>query len=103
MKRFCRICSLLLILCMLIHMLPMGVLAAESEEEQQSGLVDSSDLSTDNLSVERDEEDYILGEILDERTEYSKTFQLSSGLRIAAVYSEPVHYMQDDCWEEIDS
>ena len=103
MKRFYRVCSLLLILCFLVNMLPIDVLASESQDSQQSSLMDPTDLSTGALVVEGKEDAYILGEILEERTAYSKTFRLSNGLNIAALYSEPVHYQKSGKWEEIDN
>ena len=103
MKRFYRVCSLLLILCFLVNMLPIDVLASESQDSQHSILMDPTDLSTGALVVEGKEDAYILGEVLEERTAYSKTFRLSNGLNIAALYSEPIHYQKSGKWEEIDN
>ena len=50
------------------------------------------------------EEVTILYEIENLRDQYSKTFLLSNGNRMAISSIEPIHYQTDDCyWQDIDN
>lgn len=87
-----RILSIILSVLLIIEILPMSVLAQELNN------IESTDIGT-----EIEEEATIIGEIESERTENTKHFRLSDGSFIAATYPEPVHYMVDGEWEEIDN
>ena len=90
-KIFLKVISIILSILLIIEILPMSVLAQEL-----------NDIESTNIDTEV-EEATIIGEIESERTENTKHFRLSDGSFIAATYPEPVHYMADGEWEEIDN
>lgn len=91
-KVWLRFLSIILSVLLIIEILPMSVFAQE--------LNDTESIAT---GTEIEEEATIIGEIESERTENTKHFRLSDGSFIAATYPEPVHYMVDGEWEEIDN
>lgn len=91
-KMFLRIISIILSILLIIEVLPMSVFAQELQS-----------IESTNIDTESEEEATIIGEIESERTENTKHFRLSDGSFIAATYPEPVHYMVDGDWEEIDN
>ena len=94
-KPFIRVISTCLVLVLLLNMLPLNVFAQHMQ----------TDTAADTVPTTQEEanEAYIVHEIEDERTEYSKVYRLSNGLHMAAVYNEPVHYEKDGHWEDIDN
>ena len=88
-KRFLKLISTLLSLVLLFQLLPMQIFAAESQSESTASMQEAT-------------EAYVVAELTEERTAYSKTFRLSNGLHMATVYTEPVHYEKDGEWAEID-
>ena len=97
-KRFFSICSMFLILVMLLNMLPMSVFAEEFQETHAD-----TEEATENEQVSEASEAYVVDEIIENRTEFSKEFLLSNGLHLAAVYPNAVHYETENGWEEIDN
>ncbi len=96
LKKLLRLCSMMLVIVMVINMLPMQSIAADFRASLTTDLTD--------LSVQEDAKDArIVEEITSERTEYSKEFILENGLHMAAVYNDPVHYLEEGSWEEIDN
>ena len=108
-KRFLRVSSIFLVLSMLINMLPMNVLATETQAEDHVILTEDQNIQANDFATNMHNEEslaedaYVLNEVIEERTEYSKTFRLSNGLNMAAVYSNPVHYASDGQWKNIDN
>lgn len=109
---FSRLVSCILVLAMLVQTVPLNVLAQEADiyaetmdatitqeqvapQEPESTALESEDYVTDDT--------YIVSEIVENRTEFTKEFQLSNGLHMAAVYPEAVHYNNDGEWEDIDN
>ena len=88
-----RFLCIILSVIMLINMVPFGVLAENM----------SMDQNAEAQLKETPDEAYVVEEIVESRSEYIKEFQLSNGMRLAAVYSEPVHYDVDGEWDEIDN
>ena len=93
-KRIRKLLSICLVLVMLFNMLPISAFAAETEKQSPEAPTGQEAVSTDV---------YIVEEIVEKRTEYTKEFRLSNGLHIATVYASPVHYEADGQWEEIDN
>ena len=93
-KSIRKLLSICLVLVMLFNMLPLHAFAAETEKQPPSDTTGQEVVSNDV---------YIVEEIIDKRTEYTKQFRLSNGLHIATVYASPVHYEVDGQWEEIDN
>ena len=92
LKKFLRICSVLIVLAMVINMLPMSSLAAELDTAE-----------TQYINNEISEDVTIVGEVIESRTEFSKEFRLSNGLHMATVYPYAVHYAKGGQWEDIDN
>ena len=93
-RRFLKICSCILCLALLVNMLPMSIFA----EEFQEALAASG-----SIAETKPEEATVVHEITENRTEYTKEFLLSNGLRMATVYATPVHYQEGGNWKEIDN
>ena len=93
-KVWLKICSIILVAALCINMLPMTVFAQEFRENISA---------TEQAAPIEAEEAYIVSEITEKRTEFSKEFQLSNGLRMAAVYADAVHYETENGWEDIDN
>ena len=89
-----RICSFLLVIVLLVNMLPASVLAEELQAAQTEKLQAVQQESTKTQIVE---------EVTNNRTQYSKEFMLSSGMHMAVLYPEAVHFEKDGQWEEIDN
>ena len=100
-KQFFQICSFFLCVAMLIGMLPTQVIAETTQTESLS-----TNTATENAQAAEAEtyaDAIVLGEIVEDRTEYSKDFLLSNGTHVAAVYADPIHYEKDGSWQEIDN
>ncbi len=95
LKRFLRICSVLLTLVMLFNMLPLNAVAQEYISAEATETVATKQ---DNTSSAK-----IVAEVKENRSKFSKEFMLDNGLYVSAVYAQPVHYEKDGQWEEIDN
>jgi len=107
-NRFLKLISSLLVMVLLVNMLPLQIFAEEYQRnltaEQTEESTVTPDATTDALPEETSPEDaYVVAEITENRTEYSKEFLMSNGLHMAAVYADPVHYETENGWEEIDN
>lgn len=91
-KTLLKITSTLLSLVMLLQLLPVQIFATELQAE-----------SNDTATLQTASEAHVVAELPEERTAYTKTFRLSNGLNMAAVYNDPVHYKKDGKWAEIDN
>ena len=89
-KPFFKICSFLLTVILLMNMLPMSVFAEGFKDHQAAVAETAKDAK-------------IVAEVVENRTEYTKEFKLDNGLFAAAVYSHPVHFLQDGQWLDIDN
>ena len=97
-NRFIKLLSMFLAVVLLVNMLPLGIMA----QDLQNSL--SAKPTVTETVAEADTADAeIVAEIPEKRTQYSKEFQLSNGLRMATVYAEPVHYKTAEGWKEIDN
>ena len=93
-SRILRILSIILTVTLAIQ-IPIIALA------EDEGNVN---ISENNISETlRNDEARILAEDPMLRDEYTKHFVLSDGSMLAATYSVPVHYLQDDEWKDIDN
>ena len=105
-KHFLKACSMLLVIVLLVNMLPMSVFAAKFQDS-------ITDMETEALTAEPiteatqedlvPEDAYVVAELTENRTEFSKEFLLSNGLHMAMVYADAVHYETESGWEEIDN
>lgn len=57
------------------------------------------------IRQEEDEEEYIVEELADLRTAYSKTYEKSDGSKVSVIYAQPIHFYNDKekTWEEYDN
>ena len=95
MKRTFRILATFLSIALLICALPQSVLAQIGDLLNGQNTEASE---TDSLDV------YVLGEVIDNRTETSKTFRMSDGSFIAADYGQVIHYAgEDGTWTDYDN
>lgn len=95
-KRIIRMSSLVLVMAMLINILPVNVLAASIQTQTgTSNITDKADVNTEAV--------YILDEVIQNRTEYSKEFRMSNGLKMATLYAQAIHYEDNGEWKEIDN
>ena len=95
-KRIIRMSSLVLVMAMLINILPANVLAASIQTQTgTSNITDKADVNTEAV--------YILGEVVQNRTKYSKEFRMSNGLKMATLYAQAIHYEDNGEWKEIDN
>ena len=103
-KGFLRFFGILLTIAMIVNMIPVSGFATEYGEDDAQSLEDSLDatyLPEEDGTVT--EELCILGEVEENRTEFTKEFALNGGLRMAVVYPDAVHYQEDGQWREIDN
>ena len=78
-KTFLKITSTLLSLVLMLQLLPLQSFAAETQSESTA-------------PAQEVKAAHVVAEMPEKRTEYTKTFRLSNGFQVAAVYAEPVHY-----------
>ena len=96
---FTRILSFVLILALLLQVFPAQVFAASNVPETVATFQPSETPAED----EEPEDVHIVEEITEKRTEFTKSFKLSNGLNMAAVYPNAVHYEENGTWKEIDN
>ena len=104
MKNTTRVLSLLLSIIMLICIVPQSVLAqiaevmGSSDTETMVNSSISNDLSNIDTNV------YVLGEVVDRRTETTKTFRMSDGSYVAADYGKSIHFEDENgIWQDYDN
>ena len=100
-KRFFQICSFFLCIALLVGMLPMRIFAEALQTETANTNAATASTQAETTPVQSDA--VVVGEIVENRTEYSKEFRLDNGLVVAAVYTQPVHYQQEGQWKDIDN
>ncbi|MBQ3598908.1 MAG: RHS repeat protein [Clostridia bacterium] len=97
-KKTIRLTAMILFLAMLFCAIPQSVLAETSE-----ALNDLLTNESETVPVS-DGDVYVLGEVIDSRTESSKTFRMSDGSFVAADYGKPIHYSDENGdWQDYDN
>ncbi|MBO5078933.1 MAG: DNRLRE domain-containing protein, partial [Oscillospiraceae bacterium] len=96
---------MVLTIVMVLNLLPAQALGEMVFTEKQTISATDETLSADATVTAPAEEEpaYIVGEIEQRRTEYTKEYRLSNGLHMAVVYGDPVHYENNGKWDEIDN
>ncbi len=93
-----RLLSVLLCLAMIFCSIPQSVLAEASETLNELLTNESETVPVSDGDV------YVLGEVIDSRTESSKTFRMSDGSFVAADYGKPIHYSDENGdWQDYDN
>ena len=100
-KTTCKIISIFLVALLVLQILPMELIAKAYTEfmamknmprENVTTLVDDKDFSTE-----------ILYEVEEKRDEFTKVYKKKDGSYTALFSSEPLHFMQDGKWTNIDN
>ena len=92
-SRLFKIYSLILSLVLLINMLPLNVWAEQMDTVAK----------VETQSKVEPAQAEVLGEVIENRTQFTKDYRLNNGFYVSAVYAEPVHFEEDGQWEEIDN
>ena len=98
-KPLTQICSFILCIAMVIGILPAQVFAEPAQNKPPG----TSTLTENAQATKQATDAFVVGELIDKRTEHTKEFLLSNGNHVAAVYADPVHYDKDGEWQEIDN
>ncbi len=104
MKKTTRLFSLLLSVVMLICIIPQSVLAEIGEmiSGNNSEATNQSFLSNNDTTA--DAFVYVFGEVIEKRTETTKTFRMSDGSLVAADYGKTIHFADDNGnWQDYDN
>ncbi|MCH5183677.1 MAG: DNRLRE domain-containing protein [Oscillospiraceae bacterium] len=97
MKKALRFLSILMCLTIVFCAIPQSVFAELASTLAQESVESES-------PVEDDSETYVLGEMIDLRTETSKTFRMSDGSYVLTDYAQTVHYQAgEDIWLDYDN
>lgn len=95
-KRAIRLTAMILFLAMIFCAIPQSVLAEASNALKR--------LQTNETETITDSNVYVLGEVIDSRTESGKTFRMSDGSFVAADYGKPIHYSDENGdWQDYDN
>ena len=97
-KRFAKKLVALMTTCILFVGMFSGAIFAEEQQEEQPQI--STQVSEEN---EPAPDTLVLKEDIEKRGEYEKHYLLENGQYIIVMYPEPVHYMEDGSWKEIDN
>lgn len=95
-KKVCKILSVFLAFLIVAQMLPLQVLA-----ENIANLFQNKE--TTDVAVNEMDDVSILYEVEEKRDEYTKVFKKSDGTYTALMTEEPLHYLNDGEWEEINN
>ena len=95
-KKACKILSVFLALLIAMQILPLQVLAENiAELLSNQGTADTSVVENTDVSI--------LYEVEEKRDEYTKVYKKSDGTYTAVKTIEPLHYLKNDVWEEINN
>lgn len=104
MKKTTRLFSLLLSVVMLICIIPQSVLAEIGEMISGNNSEATNQSSLPNNDTTADAFVYVLGEVIEKRTETTKTFRMSDGSLVAADYGKTIHFADDNGnWQDYDN
>ncbi len=101
-KTFCKVLSVFLAVLFVIEILPLQVMAEEfTDAVAQKEFIE--ELVNNPTDAEKDTEAEILYEVKEKRDEYTKVYKKSNGVYTAVMTEEPLHYLDDGEWKEIDN
>ena len=96
---FMRLLAFLLVVALLLQIFPANALALSSLDHAET----APQVTEEPEETIASEIVHVLGELSEERTEFSKTYRLSNGLNMATVYPDAIHYEEDGSWKDIDN
>lgn len=103
-KRFktaCKVISVFLTVLLVLQIAPMQIIADAYTEAMAI-----KNMPRETVTTFADDEDFsaeILYEVEEKRDEYTKVYKKNDGSYTAMVSSEPLHFMQDGKWTDIDN
>ncbi len=101
-KLFCKILSIFLAFLFIMEILPLQVMAEEfTDAVAHKRFLEN--LVNNPADAEKDAEAEILYEVEEKRDEYTKVYKKSDGTYTAVMTEEPMHYLNNGVWEEIDN
>ncbi|MBR5545123.1 MAG: carbohydrate binding domain-containing protein [Clostridia bacterium] len=101
-KTFCKVLSVFLAVLFVIEILPLQVMAEEfTDAVEQKEFI--KDLVNNPTDAEKDAEAEILYEVEEKRDEHTKVYKKSDGTYTAVMTEEPLHYLDEGVWKEIDN
>lgn len=101
-KIFCKVLSVFLAVLFVIEILPLQVMAEEfTDAVAQKEFIE--DLVNNPTDAEKDAESEILYEVEEKRDEHTKVYKKSDGTYTAVMTEEPLHYLDESVWKEIDN
>ena len=95
MKKHYKIISIILTITLILSSVPLAAFAVEDS------FYESAQIS--NEGVEKDSVAEILYEVENLRTQDKKVFRMSDGTFLAAIYNQPVHFLREGQWVDIDN
>lgn len=101
-KLFCKILSIFLAFLFVMEILPLQVMAEEfTDAVAHKEFIEN--LVNNPADSEKDTEAEVLYEVEEKRDEYTKVYKKSDGTYTAVMTEEPMHYLNNGVWEEIDN
>lgn len=101
-KTFCKVLSVFLAVLFVIEILPLQVMAEEfTDAVAQKEFIE--DLVNNPTDAKKDAESEILYEVEEKRDEHTKVYKKSDGTYTAVMTEEPLHYLDEGVWKEIDN
>lgn len=101
-KTFCKVLSVFLAVLFVIEILPLQVMAEDfTEAVAKKEFIE--DLVNNPTDAEKDADAEILYEVEEKRDEYTKVYKKSDGTYTAVMTEEPLHYLDEGVWKEIDN
>ena len=101
-KTFCKVLSVFLAVLFILEVLPTQVMAeAYTAAVAEKQFIE--DLVNNPTDVENAYSAEILYEVEEKRDEFTKVYKKTDGSYTAIVSKEPLHYLDNGVWEEIDN
>lgn len=105
MKKFMRPCAIFLSVVMFLNMMDLGVFAETVQKVMDESnnpyyIADGDKIYDEELSSNSA---CIVMELEDKRDENAKQFLLSDHSVQAVIYAQPVHYLENGEWKDIDN
>ena len=101
-KTFCKVLSVFLAVLFILEVLPTQVMAeAYTAAVTEKQFIE--DLVNNPTDVENANSAEILYEVEEKRDEFTKVYKKTDGSYTAIVSKEPLHYLDNGVWEEIDN